>query len=336
MHDTTPPSTTEDDLTFSAAPRESRLAALARDYGMHAALVVLILIFAWISPDFRTATNLINILNQVAVVGIVAVGMTFVILTAGIDLSVGSLLALTSIASGLFAARTEATAGNIVLAILAPVALGLLAGLFNGAIVASNLVTPLIVTLGTLTAFRGIAVQWHVDPIYGLQDWYRDIGTARWLNIPVAVIIFAVIVGIASLVLNRTRFGREVYAVGGNEAASLAAGIRVHRVKLMVYAISGVCVAVASIIQTSRVGAAQAIAGAGLELQAVAAVVIGGASLFGGRGKVSQTVIGTLVLGVLFNGLVLLNISSPIQNVIIGFIIIGAVALDGILRRKSG
>jgi ribose/xylose/arabinose/galactoside ABC-type transport system permease subunit len=319
------------------APRGRQLLtamAIARDYGMHIALVVLVAIFVIASPDFRTVSNLINILNQVAVVGIVSVGMTFVILTAGIDLSVGSLLALASLASGVFVAGSGSTAQTVILALVVPVAVGLIGGAINGAIVASKLATPLIVTLGTLTAFRGMAVQYRVNPIHGLQDWYRQIGSGRTAGIPNGIYIFLAIVLVASLVLNRTRFGREVYAVGGNEQASRAAGINVARVKFAVYAISGLCVAVAAIINTSRIGAAQAIAGQGLELQAIAAVVIGGASLFGGRGKISNTVIGTLILGVLFNGLVLLNVSSPIQNIIIGALIVAAVSLDGFFRRR--
>ncbi|NJC67468.1 ABC transporter permease [Planosporangium flavigriseum] len=302
---------------------------------MHLALVALIVIFAIASPDFRTVENLLNILNQVAVVGIVSVGMTFVILTAGIDLSVGSLLALTSLSSGVFAATQTSTTGTVLLALAVPLIVGLVGGMINGAIVASRLATPLIVTLGTLTAFRGMAVQYRVNPIHNLQDWYREIGSGRTAGIPNGIYIFIAIILVASLVLNRTRFGREVYAVGGNEQASRAAGINVARVKFAVYAISGLCVAVAAIINTSRIGAAQAIAGQGLELQAIAAVVIGGASLFGGRGKISNTVIGTLILGVLFNGLVLLNVSSPIQNIIIGALVVAAVSLDGFFRRRS-
>jgi len=338
--------TTKNDLSGGPVPNTTRsagtkpaknaldLASLARDYGMHFALVALVVAFFIASPDFRTVPNLLNILNQSAVTGIIAVGMTFVILTAGIDLSVGSLLAVTSLASGVFAVQSGANTGEAILAIAVPIIVGVIAGAINGGIIASGLATPLIVTLGTLTAYRGLAVQYHVDPIYNLPSWYRKIGAGSVLGIPNAVIIFAVVIVIATLVVSRSRFGRQVYAVGGNERAARSAGINVARVKLAVYVISGLCVAIAAIINTARVGAAQATAGLGLELQAVAAVVIGGTSLFGGRGRISNTVIGTLVLAVLFNGLVLLNVSSPIQNIIIGVIIIGAVSLDGFFRRR--
>ena len=310
------------------------LTSIARDYGMHFALAILVIAFFIVSPDFRTVPNLLNVLNQSAVIGIVSIGMTFVILTAGIDLSVGSLLALTSLTSGVFAVQSGASPGMAVLALLVPIGVGLIGGAINGGIISTGLASPLIVTLGTLTAYRGLAVQYHVDPIYGLPSWYKQIGAGTILGIPNPIIIFAVVILVASLVVNRSRFGRQVYAVGGNERAARSAGINVARIKLAVYVISGLCVAIAAVINTARVGAAQATAGAGLELQAVAAVVIGGTSLFGGRGKISNTVIGTLVLAVLFNGLVLLNVSSPIQSIIIGIIIIGAVSLDGFFRRR--
>jgi ribose/xylose/arabinose/galactoside ABC-type transport system permease subunit len=318
-----------------AAPTRGRttLVHLARDYGMHLALGVLVLAFSITTPEFRTTANLINVLNQVAVVGIISVGMTFVILTKGIDLSVGSMLALAGLASAVLATGSDHGALTVVLAFAVPLVLGAIAGAVNGVVVATGLVTPLIVTLGTLTAYRGLAVWFHVNPVYGLPDWYRVLGAGKLFGIPYGVISFGAIVAIASLVLNKTRFGREIYAVGGNEHASRASGINVRRIQFTVYVISGVCVGIAAIIAAGRVGAAQATGGTGLELQAIAAVVVGGVSLFGGRGKISNTVIGVLVLGVLFNGLVLMNVSSPIQNVIIGIIIVGAALADGLFRR---
>ena len=167
-----------------------------------------------------------------------------------------------------------------------------------------------------------------------VADWYRVLGAGRAFGIPFGVIAFLLIVALASLTLNRTRFGREVYAVGGNENASRASGINVPRVKFTVYVISGLCVGFAALIHNGRTGAGQSLPGEGLELQAIAAVVIGGVSLFGGRGSISKTLVGTLVMGVLFNGLVLLNVPSPIQSVIIGAIIIGAVMFDGYFRLR--
>lgn len=314
----------------------SRVGRLARNYGMLLALIGLIVMFSIASPFFLKTANIINILNQVAVVGIVAVGMTFVIITAGIDLSVGSMLALVSLISAKLSVQPDAGPLMMFLAFAAPLAVGALAGGLNGSLAATNLIAPFVVTLATLVAFRGLAVWYHVNPIYGLPDWYRVLGAERAFGIPYGVIAYVLVVVVASLTMNRTRFGREVYAVGGNEHASRASGINVARVKFSVYVISGLCVGLAALIHNGRTGAGQSYVGEGLELQAIAAVVIGGVSLFGGRGSIKDAVIGTLVMGVLFNGLVLLNVPAPIQNVIIGAIIISAVVLDGFFRRRGG
>jgi len=312
-----------------------RIPFLVRSYGMFLALAGLIVAFAAASPFFATPANIINILNQVAVVGIVAIGMTFVILAAGIDLSVGSMLALTCLISAEVAVQGEPSTATMVLAFVAPVLVGAALGAFNGLFVATGLIAPFVVTLATLVAYRGLAVWYHVNPIYGMPDWYRFLGAARLFGIPYGVIAYVLIIGLASVTMNFTRFGREVYAVGGNEHASRASGINVARVRFSVYVISGLCVGFAALIFNGRTGAGQSYAGEGMELQAIAAVVIGGVSLFGGRGSVSDAVVGTLVMGVLFNGLVLLNVPSPIQNVIIGAILIGAVTLDGLFRRRG-
>lgn len=309
-------------------------ALVAREYGIYVALILLIGYFAAAAPAFRTIDNLFLVLRQTSVNGILAVGMTFVILTAGIDLSIGSLLAIAGLVSGVFA-RQDPTMFTVSMAFLMPFAVGLIGGALNGTVIAFARVSPLIVTLGTLTAYRGFAQWYRVNPIYDLHGYYRWIGTHDFGRIPALVVVYVLLVLVASLVLNRTRFGRQVYAVGGNEEAARAAGINVARVKLTVYMISGFCVGLASLIYTSRLGAAQSISGTGFELQAIAAVVLGGTSLFGGRGRLLNTVIGTLIIGVLFNGLVILNVASPIQLMVIGGIIVGAVWLDGILQRTT-
>jgi ribose/xylose/arabinose/galactoside ABC-type transport system permease subunit len=313
----------------------TRLVALLRNYGIHLALIALIVVFSFASPYFATAANLINVLNQVAVVGIIAIGMTFVILTAGIDLSVGSMLALASLISAAWSVDTDYGAVSRFLAFVSPFVVGAAAGGLNGALVATGRIAPFIVTLATLVAYRGLAVWYHVNPIYGLPGWYRTLGAERFAGVPYGVITYALVIVIASVTINRTRFGREVYAVGGNEHASRVSGIDVRRVKFSVYVISGLCVALAALIQNGRTGAGQSYVGEGMELQAIAAVVIGGVSLFGGRGSISNAVVGTLVMGVLFNGLVLLNVPSPIQSVVIGAILVGAVLFDGVVRNRS-
>ena len=304
-----------------------------REYGIYIALLLLVGYFSLAIPEFRSWDNALLILLQVAVIGIIAVGMTFTIITAGIDLSVGSLLAVAGIMSGLFAQK-DPTALNMFLAFTAPIAVGLLGGALNGAIIAGAGVNPLIVTLGTLTAFRGFVVWFRVNPIYDLQPYYRMVGQGTIFGIPVPVIVLAIVACVAWITLSYTRFGRYVYAVGGNREAARAAGINVGFITFAVYVISGLCVGIASLISTSRLMAAQAISGQGFELQAIAAAVVGGASLFGGRGRISNTIVGALIMGVLFNGFVMLDVPQPIQQMAVGVIIIVAVWLDGILRRS--
>jgi ribose/xylose/arabinose/galactoside ABC-type transport system permease subunit len=284
-------------------------------------------------PEFRTWDNAFLILLQVSVIGIIAIGMTFTIITAGIDLSVGSLLALAGVMSGLIAQR-DPTALNILLAFSVPILVGMLGGAINGAIISAAGVSPLIVTLGTLTAFRGFVVWFRVNPVYNLQPYYQVIGQGSIGGVPVPVIILLLVAFAAWITLSFTRFGRYVYAVGGNRDAARAAGINVGLVTFAVYVISGLCVGIAALVFTSRLMAAQAISGQGFELQAIAAAVIGGASLFGGRGRISNTIVGAVIMGVLFNGFVMLDISQPIQQMFVGVIIILAVWLDGWLRKR--
>jgi ribose/xylose/arabinose/galactoside ABC-type transport system permease subunit len=306
---------------------------MLHDYGIYFALAALVVFFSARIPEFRTWDNALLILLQVSVIGIIAVGMTFTIITAGIDLSVGSLLAVAGIMSGLFAQK-DPTALTMTLAFVVPIAVGLLGGAVNGAIIAIGGVNPLIVTLGTLTAFRGFVVWYRVNPIYDLQPYYRVIGQGTLLGVPLPVVVLLLVAVAGWITLGFTRFGRYVYAVGGNREAARAAGINVALVTFAVYAISGFCVGIAALISTSRLMAAQAISGQGFELQAIAAAVLGGASLFGGRGRISNTIVGALIMGVLFNGFVMLDVPQPIQQMFVGVIIIVAVWLDGMLRGR--
>ena len=324
-------------MSDDAAAGPSRISGFSlpvvRDYGIYFALIALIAYFSLRVPQFRTWDNAALIVLQVSVIGIIAIGMTFTIITAGIDLSVGSLLAIAGIVSGQFA-QGDPTPVNVACAFALPIVVGVLGGALNGAVIAGAGVNPLIVTLGTLTAFRGFVVWYRVNPIYDLQPYYSVVGQGSLLGVPVPVIVLALVAVTASLVLGYTRFGRYVYAVGGNREAARAAGINVGLVTFCVYVISGLCVGIAALIFTSRLMAAQAISGQGFELQAIAAAVIGGASLFGGRGKISNTIVGALIMGVLFNGFVMLDVSQPIQQMSVGIIIIVSVWLDGVLRKR--
>jgi ribose/xylose/arabinose/galactoside ABC-type transport system permease subunit len=302
-----------------------------RALGLAGSLAALGVCFSIASPAFASPENLALILRQVSVNGILAVGMTFAVLTGGVDLSVGSLLAIAGLVSALFAQREPSTA-SVALAIAAPLGIGLLGGLANGALVAFTRVPPLIATLGTLTAYRGFAVWFRVNPVYDLQPWYRELGRFEVFGLPLPALVFFACAGIAGFTLGYTRFGRHLLAVGGNAAAARAAGVEIARVRLAAYAICGVCAGLAALVSTARLGAAQSVAGQGFELQAIAAVVVGGASLAGGRGRIRDSVLGALLIGILFNGLVLLDVPSPVQQMLIGAIIVAAVALDTALR----
>jgi ribose/xylose/arabinose/galactoside ABC-type transport system permease subunit len=308
---------------------------ILRDFGIYIILAIITLVFSFTTKGFATINNLILILLQVSVMGIISVGMLFVILSKGIDLSVGSILAIAGIFSGLLA-KQEPTPLNVTLALGVPLLLGLGCGFLNGYLVSWGRLPPLIVTLGTMYAFRGFIVWYHVNPIYQLQPWYRMLGQEKVGPIPIPVIILLSVTGITSLVLNHTRFGRYVYAVGGNEDAARAAGINVNLVKLSVYSISGFFCGLAGLVFTSRLGAAQSISGAGFEMVAIASVVVGGASLFGGGGSVGKTIVGALLMQIVQSGLVMLNVPSPIQQAILGFIIILAVWLDLFIQRREG
>lgn len=311
----------------------------AAKYAAPLFLIVLVAGFALLEPRFLHPLNLLNVLRQVSISGLIAIGMTFVILTAGIDLSVGSLLALAGLVGayvakgGLadrFAVGAGVAAGNpVFLAVAAAIAVGLAGGALQGIVITRLKVPPFVATLGGLTAFRGAAL-WFSEggPISGFTPEYNWWGQGRIGSIPVPVIIFLVAAAIAMFVLAYTRFGRYVYATGDNAAAADLNGVPTRRVTLMVYVISGFCCGLAGFLLSARLSSAEAVAGLGLELTVIASVVIGGTSLFGGVGGVFGTVVGALLIGVLTNGLVLLNVSSFIQQIIIGVILVAAVAFD--------
>jgi ribose transport system permease protein/inositol transport system permease protein len=311
-------------------------------------LLLLVIVFALLEPRFLHPLNLLNVLRQVSISGLVAVGMTFVILTAGIDLSVGSLLALSGlvgawVAKGGFADRfaleIAASGGNpVYLAAAAAILVGMAGGLLQGVAISKLRVPPFVVTLGGLTAFRGLALLFSGGgPISGFQPDFTWWGQGRILTVPVPVIIFFTAAILAHLVLRYTRFGKHVYAVGGNARAAALNGVPVARITISVYVISGFFCGLAAFLLSARLNSAEAVAGSGLELTVIAAVVIGGTSLFGGVGSIFGTVTGALLIGVLTNGLVLLNVSSFIQQIVIGVILVAAVALDQFAadRRQS-
>ena len=302
-------------------------------------LLLLIAVFALLEPRFLHPLNLFNILRQVSISGLIAIGMTFVILTAGIDLSVGSLLALAGLVSayvakgGLadrFAIGANLDAGNpALLAMAAALVVGMLGGAIQGTAITRLKVPPFVVTLGGLTAFRGAALLFSGGgPISGFASDYTWWGQGRVGQVPIPVIIFLGCAIVAHLVLRYFQFGQHVYATGGNARAAALNGVPTRRVIFQVYVILGFFCGLAGFLLSARLNSAEAVAGLGTELTVIAAVVIGGTSLFGGVGSIFGTVVGACLIGVLTNGLVLLNVSSFVQQIVIGIILVAAVAFD--------
>jgi len=295
----------------------------SRQFGTLFGLIILGFILSILSPFFLTISNLLNVVEQSSINAIIAVGMTFVIITAGIDLSVGSILAF---------------AGVIMASLLhanLPFPLAILTGL-NGLLITLGNLPPFIATLGMMSVARGAALVYTQGrPISGFDNGFRWLATGKLFNIPMPLIIMVTVYIVASVILTRTKFGRYTYAIGGNEEATRLSGVNVKFHKTFVYALSGLTSAIAAVLLTARLNSAQPIAGIMYELDAIAATVIGGTSLLGGEGTLSGTLIGALIMGVLRNGLNLLGVSSYLQQIIIGSVIIVAVLLDTILKKQS-
>ena len=307
------------------------------------ALFVLCLILSVLSDKFLTVTNAWNVMRQISVNVCIATGMTLVVLTAGIDLSVGSVLALCGaitaglLKNGIVFERLDLFIGFTLMGgILAGILLGALLGYFNGFVITKFGVPAFVATLAMLTIARGLTMLWTGGfPISGLGDQFASIGTGWFLGIPLPVWISGFLVLIVVLVTQKTRLGRYIYAIGGNESAARLSGINVKKVKVIVYSIAGALAAVGGILVTSRLDSAQPNAGITYELDAIAAVVIGGTSLSGGKGSVLGTVLGAIIIGVLNNGLVLLNVSPFWQQVVKGGVILLAVIIDKAGNKKD-
>lgn len=295
-------------------------------------LALLVLVLSLLSPHFLTTENLLNITRQVAVNAILATGMTFVIISAGIDLSVGSVLAL----SGCVMAIALNAGVGIFPGILLAVGVGSLCGLANGFMTGYLRVPPFIATLGMMSIARGLAlVVTGGYPIFELPEGFSYLGTGYlWDVLPVSLLFTILVVVAAHFVLTHMKLGRYVYVIGGNEEAAVLSGVNVRATKMLIYTICGFLAGLASVVFVSRLNSAQPTAGIAYELDAIAATVIGGTSLFGGVGSIGGTVIGALIMGVLRNGLNLLNVSSFWQQVVIGVVIITAVYVDQLRHRN--
>jgi ribose transport system permease protein len=291
------------------------------------ALVGLVVVFSIISTDFRSVNNILALLKQASVNGLIAFGMTGVILTGGIDLSVGSTLALTSM---LCAAMIHGGVPPVV-AMLAVLVLGVLFGALSGTLITKGRLQPFIATLITMTVFRGLTMIFSGGmPISNLGNnpFLVGIGKGTLLLVPVPVWIMLVMFALFFFVLNKTTFGRRVYATGSNEKAAKLAGVNVNKTKILVYIVSGVTATLAGLILLSRLGSAQPTIGTGYEMDAIAAVVLGGTSMSGGRGKIYGTLVGVIIIAVLNNGLNIMNVSSYYQDVVKGLVILLAVLSD--------
>src|SRR5512140_655273 len=303
-----------------------------RQLGTLAGLAGLCILLTILTPHFFTVSNLLNITEQTTINALVAVGMTFVILSGGIDLSVGSIVALSGVVLGsALQARVP-----IPVALLAAIAVGALCGAVNGLLITAGRLPPFIATLGLMSIARGAALLYTDGrPVSGFDPTFRTIATSRPLMIPAPVILMVAVYIFAHLLLTKTTFGRYVYAIGGNEEATRLSGVRVGLHKTMVYVLAGITSGIAAVTLTARLNSAQPIAGIMYELDAIAATVIGGTSLLGGSGTLVGTLIGSLIMGVLRNGLTLLGISSFLQQVVIGSVIIAAVLVDSVLNARS-
>ncbi len=304
------------------------------EYGIGIVFALELILFSALSPHFATVDNLLNVSLQTSITAIIAVGMTFVILTAGIDLSVGSLVAFAGVVTT-FGLRLDVP---LPIAYVLGIGTGLLFGACSGSLaglfVTKFRITPFIVTLALMTIWRGAAfVVTEGRPVWELPEGFAEIARGRIFFIPIPTLIMLTTFGAAHFTLTQTRFGRYVYAVGGNIEAARLAGINTNRVLLRVYIISGVLSALSGILLASRVNSGQPNAGLMYELDVIAAVVVGGTSLFGGKGTVLGTLVGSLLIGVLRNGLNLMNVESYVQQVVVGIVILLAVLMDRL--RKS-
>lgn len=302
-----------------------------RETGIAAILLILFVFVSAQSPQFLTASNLINVLNNNVVLGIMALGMTVVIITGGIDVSVGSMLAAIAVIIGNFLFTPFANALTVVVVALAS---GLLLGFINGFFVAKFRIPAIIVTLGTLSIYRGVNLEvtrgtW----ISGLPDWFLQFNRASLLGIPIPIYVFVVAILVTYGLLNYTRIGRWIYAYGGDAESAQRIGIKPEKVHLFVYSYMGLMTGLAALMHSAQLGNIQPTAAVGFELLVIAAVVIGGTNILGGIGSVVGTVLGVLLLAFLQNGLVLAHISSFWQDVIIGAIIVAAVTFD-VVREK--
>jgi ribose transport system permease protein len=325
---------TKASATLIKEPRANKgpLIEFFRQIGILIALIIVVIVFSALTPIFLTLPNLTNIIVQSSINGIIAVGMTMVIILGGIDLSVGSVVALV----GVVVATSMVNGMSVPLAIGLGLAIGAIVGLFNGLMIARLGLQPFIVTLGSMSLLRGMALVYsHGDPIFRIPSSYRYIFAGKYAGVPGPIFFLVLVALIGFFILNFTKHGIYIKSVGGSEEASRMSGVNVPLTKVLTYVSCGVAAAVASMVLVGRLGAAEPIAGSGFELDAIAAAAVGGTSMAGGKGNIPGTILGALILGALRNGLTLMNVQSFYQLLASGAIILVAVTIDRIARGKS-
>ncbi|MFV0352394.1 MAG: ABC transporter permease [Oscillospiraceae bacterium] len=299
---------------------------LLSSHGIILVLIMLIVVFSVLSPRFLKLDNVFNILRQVSIVGIISVGMTFVMLTGGIDLSCGAVVGVASVGAALLMTKYNLPP---VAAALIMCLCGLVIGIANGFFIAQLGIPPLIATLGMMTSVRGIAyIITGGLPVFGFDPTFTKLGQGYLGVIPIPVIIMLVAFLFGAVYLSKTRAGRHIYGVGGNEEASRLSGVHVKRIKYLVYAVAGVMSALAGVVLLSRTNSGQPNAGQGYEMDVITAVVLGGVSMTGGQGKIGKVIVGVLIMGILTNGMTMLSVYEYTQQFIKGLVLIAAVAFD--------
>ncbi len=332
--------------TRAGALERSRLNEFLRKYAIVLILLGMVVILSLLTttkegvPTFLSPRNILNVIRQISIVAMIAMGVTMVIITGGIDLSSGSVVALATVVAASFAQRADWANPKfpglqvpVIVPVIAALGIGALCGTINGTLIAKFAIPPFIATLGMMTVARGFALIYSDRPVSGLKEGYLWIGQSNVLGIPVPIIILAVTAVLIHLMLNRTRFGRYIYAIGGNEQAARISGLNLGSLKIRIYMLAGLLAGAAALILSARIGSGQPGLAVGYELDAIAAAVIGGTSLSGGIGTVWGTIVGALIIGVLNNGLDLLNVNAYWQTIVKGVIIVAAVIIDTLKNR---